>query len=112
MQLSEAAGISESHLKKIEAGSGRPGIDTYQKIIEILDKDMIAGNERDTVRGNCAARVREILMDSTEEQALFMTGLYPLTGYISLDKMKVYNGTCKLKCVTGWQGMYTMRCWK
>lgn len=75
MELSEAAGISESHLKKIEAGSRRPGIDTYQKIIEILGEDMIAENEGDTVRGNCADRMREILMGSTEEQALFMTGL-------------------------------------
>ena len=74
MELSEAAGISESHLKKIESGSRRPGIDTYQKIIRILGEDMIAGRG-DTVRGNCAARIQEILMGSTEEQALFMTGL-------------------------------------
>lgn len=75
-ELSEAAGISESHLKKIEAGSRRPGIDTYQKIIEILGEDMmIAESAGDTVRGNCADRMREILMGSTEEQALFMTGL-------------------------------------
>lgn len=75
VELSEAAGISESHLKKIEAGSRRPGIDTYQKIIGILGEDMIAENEGDTIRGNCADRMREILMGSTEEQALFMTGL-------------------------------------
>ena len=74
-ELSEVAGISESHLKKIEAGSRRPGIDTYQKIIEILGVDMIAGNGRDTVKGNCEDRMKEVLTGSTEEQALFMAGL-------------------------------------
>ncbi len=42
-ELAEAAGISESHLKKVETGSRRPGIDTYQKIIRILGEDVIAG---------------------------------------------------------------------
>lgn len=74
-ELSETAGISESHLKKIEAGSRRPGIDTYQRIIGILGEDMIAGNGANTVKGNCEDRMREILTGSTEKQALFMTGL-------------------------------------
>lgn len=73
--LSEAAGISESHLKKIEAGSRRPGIGTYQKVMGILGADMAVQDEGGTVKGRCAARAREILMGSTEEQALFMTGL-------------------------------------
>ena len=36
---------------------------------------MIAGGGEDTVKGNCAARIQEILMDSTEEQAVFMTSV-------------------------------------
>ena len=74
-ELAEAAGISESHLKKVETGSRRPGIETDQKIMRILGEDVIAGGGEDTVKGNCAARIQEILMDSTEEQALVMTGL-------------------------------------
>ncbi len=74
-ELSEAAGISESHLKKIESGSRRPGIGTYQKMIDVLGADVIIQNEEHTVKGSCAARVKEILMNSTDEQALFMTGL-------------------------------------
>jgi len=74
-ELSEAAGISDSHLKKIESGTRRPGIGTYQKIINMLGADVIVQNEGDTVKGSCAARVQEILMKSTDEQALFMTGL-------------------------------------
>ena len=74
-ELSEAAGISESHLKKIESGSRRPGIDTYQKIMGILGADMVMQEECETVKGNCAARMQEILLGSTEEQALFLTGL-------------------------------------
>lgn len=61
-ELSEAAGISESHLKKIESGSRRPGIDTYQKIIDVLGVDIVIQDEDETVKGNCAARVQEILM--------------------------------------------------
>lgn len=35
-ELSEAVGISESHLKKIEAGDRQPGSNTYQKIVMAL----------------------------------------------------------------------------
>lgn len=40
-ELSEAAGISESHLKKIEAGTRQPGIRTYRKMIAVLDADIV-----------------------------------------------------------------------
>lgn len=74
-ELSEAVGISESHLKKIEAGARQPGINTYQRIIEILEVDIIIRNEEKTVIDICVAKVERILMNSTEAQALFMTGV-------------------------------------
>ena len=41
MELSEAVGISESHLKKIEAGNRQPGIQTYRKMIAALEADIV-----------------------------------------------------------------------
>ena len=39
--LSKAAGISESHLKKIETGVRLPGIDTYRKLLETLEAEIV-----------------------------------------------------------------------
>ena len=73
-ELAEAAGISESHLKKVETGSRRPGIDTYQKIIRILGEDVIAGGGEDTVKGNCVSdgELRE------KQTANYFSDIYPI----------------------------------
>lgn len=71
-ELSEAIGISVSHLEKIETGARKPGMDTYQKILEVLKTDVVMRNEIETVQEKCAAKAGEILMGSTEAQALFM----------------------------------------
>ena len=73
--LAEVANISESHLKKIEAGLRQPGINTYQRIIEILGIDIVIRNEEKSIKGNCIARAQEILLNSTDEQALFLIRL-------------------------------------
>lgn len=71
--LSEIANISESHLKKIEAGARNPGISTYQKIMEVLEADIITkSGEKRSVKGNCVMKAQEILMDCTEAQALYL----------------------------------------
>lgn len=72
MELSEAVGISESHLKKIEGGTRRPGIQTYQRMIEVLDEDIVMRNEAGTVKGDCTARAQKVFWESTEAQALFL----------------------------------------
>ena len=73
MELSEAANISESHLKKIEAGERKPGIDTWQAIMKILEAEIvIKSNEKKTVKGDCVIKAQEILMDCTESQALYL----------------------------------------
>nr|WP_300841216.1 helix-turn-helix transcriptional regulator [uncultured Acetatifactor sp.] len=72
-ELSEIVGISESHLKKIEVGTRRPGISTYQKIMERLGADLVIESDGvKTVKGNCIMRAQEILMDCTETQALYL----------------------------------------
>lgn len=70
--LSEAAGISESHLKKIEAGTRQPGIRTYRKMIAVLDADIVIRDLAGTVKGDCAARAQKVFMESTEPQAEFL----------------------------------------
>lgn len=71
-ELSEAVGISESHLRKIEAGHRLPGIQTYQKMMVALEADIVIKNGTGTVRGNCTARAQKVFMDSTEDQALYL----------------------------------------
>lgn len=72
-KLAESAGISESHLKKIETGSRKPGINTYQKIIGVLGADVVIKDVEKTLKGSCVAKVKNILMNSTDEQALYLT---------------------------------------
>lgn len=73
--LSKAAGISESHLKKIETGVRQPGIDTYRKILETLEAEIVIIDKEKTIKGNCAAKIHAILQSSTEEQAMFMASV-------------------------------------
>ena len=49
-EMAEKIGISMSHLEKIESGSRRPGIDTYQKILELLGADTVIRNQMETVQ--------------------------------------------------------------
>lgn len=72
-EMAEKIGISMSHLEKIESGSRRPGMDTYQKILGLLGADTVIRNQMETVQEQCAEKIQEILMSSTESQALFMT---------------------------------------
>lgn len=71
-ELSEAVGISDSHLKKIEAGTRQPGIGTYNKIMEVLEIEVTVKNEARTVKGECVLKAQRILMDCTETQALYL----------------------------------------
>ena len=49
-EMAEEIGISMSHLEKIESGARRPGIDTYQKILELLGADTVIRNQMETVQ--------------------------------------------------------------
>lgn len=74
-EMSEMVGISVSHLEKIEAGYRRPGMGTYQKILEVLDTEVVMRNEMETIQEKCMKRAQKILMDCTERQALFLVGV-------------------------------------
>ncbi len=71
--LSRQAGISVSHLEKIEAGYRNPGMETYQKFMEVMRVDAVMRNERETTQEKCVIRVQEVLMKSTEQKALYLT---------------------------------------
>ncbi len=72
MEVSDAVGISESHLKKIENGLRKPGFETYQKIMEVLDADVAIRSAEGTVKGDCATRAQKVFQESTESQVVFL----------------------------------------
>ncbi len=47
--------------------------------------EIVIRNEEDTVKGSCIAKAQEILMNSTETQAIFMTCV--------MEAMAKYIGT-------------------
>ncbi len=59
VELSEAVGISESHLRKIEAGTRQPGIQTYQKMVAVLEADIVIENLTGTVIGGLHSKGAE-----------------------------------------------------
>ncbi len=71
--LSRLAGISVSHLEKIEAGYRNPGMGTYQKFMEVMRVELMVRNENETIQEKCVIRVQEILMKSTDKKALYLT---------------------------------------
>jgi transcriptional regulator with XRE-family HTH domain len=71
-ELAEKAEISRSHLNKIEAGIKKPGINTYQKIMDILEVDLSIRGVEKTEKGKCVEKARKILMNHTENEAIYL----------------------------------------
>lgn len=71
-ELAEVVGISESHLKKIEAGTRQPSIATYQRIVDALGIKMVIDNREETVKEKCLARAQNILLDKTESEVKYL----------------------------------------
>lgn len=72
IELAEAVGISESHMDKIEAGSRKPSINTYEKIVTVLGAKLVVESTNLTVQDRCVKKVSDILGSSTEKQACFL----------------------------------------
>ena len=70
--LSMQAGISVSHLEKSESGRRRPGMETYQKFMEIMRLEVTLRNESKTMQEKCAVKAQEILIKSTEKEAKYL----------------------------------------
>lgn len=71
-ELAEQAGVSLSHLEKIEAGIRRPGMNTFVKIMVVLDVNISLYGMGMTTQEKCVLTVRDILMDSTEDEARYL----------------------------------------
>ena len=71
-ELAEAVGISESHLKKIEAGTRQPSMATYQRIVEVLGIKMVIDNQEEPVKEKCLAKAQNILLDKTESEVKYL----------------------------------------
>lgn len=70
--LAEMAGISMSHLEKVECGARKPSMDTYQRILDALQTDVVMFNEMKTVQEECVVKAQKILMECSERQALYL----------------------------------------
>lgn len=74
-ELAEKVGISESHLSKIEAGSRKPSMETYERIMETLGAEVRLKDDETSLNGKCLAKIRESILEKTEAQALFIIGI-------------------------------------
>lgn len=72
-ELAETAGISVSHLEKIEVGLRRPGMSTYEKILSSLGTQVVISVATDRLQDQCAMKACDILEHSSETQAVYMT---------------------------------------
>lgn len=71
-ELAEQAGVSLSHLEKIEAGLRNPGMGTFVKIMVVLDINISLQGVGATIQEKCVLIVRDILMGSTEDEAKYL----------------------------------------
>lgn len=72
-ELAEMIRVSESHLNKIEAGSRRPGIDTFERILDAFSAEIVLKTEPESFREECLQRIQQVLEDSTDRQVIFLT---------------------------------------
>lgn len=71
-ELAEQAGVSLSHLEKIEAGLRSPGMNTFVKIMLVLDVNITLHSMGATAQEKCVMIVQDILMGSTENEARYL----------------------------------------
>lgn len=71
-ELAEQAGVSLSHLEKIEAGMRSPGMGTFVKIMVVLDINISLHGAGASIQEKCVLVVQDILMGSTEIEAQYL----------------------------------------
>lgn len=85
-KLAETAGISISHLEKIESGAREPGMKTYRKILGALKPNLMIFDETETVQEKCAVKAQEILMECTEKQAVYLIEMMQFSAKFITEK--------------------------
>ena len=85
-ELAEQAGVSVSHLEKIESGQRSPGMGTFIKIMVELDVNISLHSTGKTVQEKCIIAMQDIVSDCTEGEARYLTHMvkcmadsFPLT---------------------------------
>ena len=71
-ELAEQAGVSISHLEKIEAGQRSPGMGTFIKIMVELDVNISLHSNGKTVQEKCIIAMQDIVSDCTEGEARYL----------------------------------------
>ena len=72
-KLAERAGVSVSHLEKIETGLRGLGMNTFIKIMLVLDININLHSEGMTTQEKCASKVQDIIINSTEKEARYLS---------------------------------------
>ena len=71
-ELAEQAGISVSHLEKIESGQRNPGMSTFIKIMIELDVNISLYSTGNTVQEKCIVVMQDIVSGCTEKEARYL----------------------------------------
>ena len=71
-ELAEQAGVSISHLEKIEAGQRSPGMGTFIKIMVELDVNISLHSTGKTVQEKCIIAMQDIVSDCTEGEVRYL----------------------------------------
>ena len=72
-ELADRAGISVSHVEKIESGLRMPGMSAFLKIMLVLDVHINLYGGGMTTQEKCASNVQDIILSSTEEEARYLS---------------------------------------
>lgn len=71
-ELAEQAGVSISHLEKIEAGHRSPSMGAFVKIMVVLDVNIVLRSAGNTVQEQCILAVQDIFLASSEGEAQYL----------------------------------------
>ncbi len=71
-ELAEHAGVSVSHLEKIETGLRGPGMNTFLKIMLALDVNISLHSAGNTVQEKCIIAMQDIVSGCTEREARYL----------------------------------------
>lgn len=72
-QLAERAGVSISHLEKIEAGHRSPGMNTFTRIMLELDVSIGLYSQDGTIHEKSVLTVQEIFLNCSEREVKYLT---------------------------------------
>ncbi len=71
-KLAEEAGVSISHLEKIEAGQRSPGINAFIKMMIVLDVNISLCDTGNTTQERCIVAVQDILLGCSDGEARYL----------------------------------------